>query len=348
MLRSNIHSSKMLERSFVIIGDIYCDIIATAITEMPKWGEDRRAQAISIMAGGSALNMTVHGAAFLKYRKDLITVSSPPQSELSSLRLKLLSCTGNDLQGEICRNELNKYASVDTTGVVIRNDVSTGTCIVLSGPGDRSFVSHSACIGDTLSLDLFNNKTSNNNTAAPTSLEEHIRDMKHFHFAGFYNCTRLAAEILPFLKQINQGIHSSNHSINSSYFGVTTSLNPQFDATGKYDHIQELCPYLTFFIANEYELRAVSKLSPESNLAEQAAVLLGWGCQAVVATLGKRGAISFFKESSEFKEILEKSGLDLDVQVVTVGDTAVCSLTQRCAVVEKVADTTGAGDAFTG
>jgi sugar/nucleoside kinase (ribokinase family) len=149
------------------------------------------------------------------------------------------------------------------------------------------------------------------------------KQIRHYHIGGFYNCTRLSHEVLPFFRKIG-----------SNEAPVTTSLNPQCDASGKYDLVQEICPYLTFFIANEAELRLVSKLPETSTLEEQAQMLLTWGCKAVVVTRGKHGAVAFFADTALFNH----SGTSGSMNCIA----------QSTPLVNPVVDTTGAGDAFAG
>ena len=155
-------------------------------------------------------------------------------------------------------------------------------------------------------------------------LQHDQHNPRHYHIGGFYNCTKLCHEVLPFFQKVCAN-------------DVTTSLNPQSDATGKYDLIDAVCPYLTFFIANEAELRLVSKLGEASTLSDQARVLLNWGCKAVIVTRGKLGVVAFFSDPSDFNDTLTAH---------TEG--GVCTIVQAAPVVDPVADTTGAGDAFAG
>ena len=224
-----------------IIGDIFCDVIATNIQELPKWGEDSLTQKIQILAGGSALNITVHGAHYLQYRSSLLPTSP-------SLRLKLLSCTGGDLQGQLCKAQLQRFSNIDTSCIVSKDEWRTGSCVVLSGQNDRSFVTDRGCI-DQLSISLFDESMFQFNETC------------HFHIGGFYNCIKLCQEVLPFFKKIHENnILRGGHDENGE---VTTSLNPQCDASGQYDFLPAICPYLTFFIGNEAEVRLVSKKGDE-------------------------------------------------------------------------------------
>ena len=224
-----------------IIGDIFCDVIATNIHELPKWGEDSLTQKIQIMAGGSALNITVHGAHYLQYRSSRpTTISTSP-----SLRLKLLSCTGGDLQGQLCKAKLQCLSNIDSSCIVSKDEWRTGSCVVLSGQNDRSFVTDRGCI-DQLSVSLFDESMFQFN------------DTCHFHVGGFYNCIKLCQEVLPFFKKVYD-----NNNFRGVHGEVTTSLNPQCDASGQYDFLPAICPYLTFFIGNEAEVRLVSKKGDE-------------------------------------------------------------------------------------
>jgi hypothetical protein len=314
-----------------IIGDTFCDVIAVDLNEMPQWGGDSLTK-IQIHAGGSALNITVHGAAYLEYKARLSLPPPPPSPSSSSsaqlspppqLRIKLLSCTGSDLQGQVCKAQLGRFPSIiDTSGVLSRDEWRTGSCVVLSGRLDRSFVTDRGCI-DQMSLDYFDDDMFQYN------------DARHYHIGGFYNCTTLTHEVLSFFRKV-----SSRR--------VTTSLNPQCDASGKYDFIPAICPYLTFFIGNEAEVLLVSKTRDGSTLDEQAQTLVDWGCQAVIVTRGKHGAVAYFRDSSDL--------FDGDGAVPVTGAATVAGptgqglryLKQPSPLVDPVADTTGAGDAFAG
>jgi sugar/nucleoside kinase (ribokinase family) len=213
------------KKEIAIIGDIFCDILASGVAKIPEWEADTLSSGITILAGGSALNITVHGA-------NCSSILEEP------VKLHFFSCVGDDFQGKVCREALD-HPCIDARGVLIRKE-KTGTCIVLSGTNDRSFVTDRACI-KKLSVTWFDQS------------EIFLPSVSHIHIGGFYNCNTLQTEIPAFLK-------------NAREHNLTTSLNPQYDATGGWDGIREICPYLTLFISNEVELSSIVKLADRLGL----------------------------------------------------------------------------------
>jgi sugar/nucleoside kinase (ribokinase family) len=268
-------------KEIIVIGDIFCDIIALDVKLPDAWGTDTLSKEIKVVAGGSALNVTVHAANYSAHLNEIV-------------KLHLLSCTGNDFQGKVCRDALN-HPCIDSSRVIVNESARTGSCIVLSGASDRSFVTDRGCIKD-MKIDWFNQEE----LFSPTT--------SHIHIGGFYNCDTLQEDVCDLLmRAVEQNI--------------TTSLNPQYDATEKWEGIEKLCPYVTFFISNESELTSITKSTESSSTLKKAGILLNWGCQNVVITMGNQGAISF-KNDGTF-------------------------INQKAGIVEVV-DTTGAGDGFAG
>lgn len=60
--------------------------------------------------------------------------------------------------------------------------VYLGTCIVLSGMGDRAFVTNRGCV-DKMSLSWFKPR-----------IEETV-GINHFHSSGYFNCTTIRSEL---------------------------------------------------------------------------------------------------------------------------------------------------------
>lgn len=67
-----------------VLGDSFCDIMASDMTSLPKVGGDVLAN-IAMCAGGSGLNSTVHGAHFADVKG-------------LDVRFQLLTALGNDFQ----------------------------------------------------------------------------------------------------------------------------------------------------------------------------------------------------------------------------------------------------------
>ena len=87
--------------------------------------------------------------------------------------------------------------------------------------------------------------------------------------------------------------------------GIHTSLNPQYDATDKWDGIESLAPYISILFLSEMELFAITK---SESVSAAAYMILDWGCKMVVLTLGSKGAVAYTKE-----EVIEQSSLVVEV-----------------------------------
>lgn len=77
-----------------IIGDIFVDILASKLENLPKWGTDTLGT-ISTVPGGSALNTTLHAVYYIEERA-------------YHNKVNIFSAVGNDFFGKLCRNALGK------------------------------------------------------------------------------------------------------------------------------------------------------------------------------------------------------------------------------------------------
>lgn len=271
-------------KSINVLGDIFCDIIASDIhDQLPKWGEDTLGN-ICILPGGSALNSAIHAATYADY----VALSS-------TIIIRMFSAVGLDIQGNICETSLQQRHII-TSNIVKNPNLRTGSCIVLSGSSDRGFVSDRGCLAD-MSISWFN--------------RHDLLSTSHIHMGGFYNCPKMKEELPALFKDA-----ISNN--------VTTSLTSQFDASGRWDGIFEVCPFCTFLICNESEVAAMGQ---ERSLQETVARLVELGCRYVVVTKGKDGAMVYWKDEC---------------------GTELRSHHEPIHVSVKLVDTTGAGDAFVG
>ena len=303
-----------------ILGDIFTDIVAKVPAKIAVGGDTL--SKIDVFPGGSGLNISVHLASYLS--------SQSQSSSQPKLQAAMYSCVGNDVHGEMCIKAL-KDAGVDESHVIVCKDtkIKTGTCIVLSSGTERSFITDGGCNETELSLSLFSPKQQNDLFSS---------NMKHFHCSGLYN--------LPNLRQVDEKsglqnnlrnlfLNAKNRSSNSNSrssspslsplkrkfvdMPVITSMNPQYDANGKWDSVRGVCDLLDIFIGNEEEVMQISNSNearrkytsndsttnsntyevdffPKTkSLTEAAMRILSWGAGIVVSTLGKRGAVAFFR-----------------------------------------------------
>jgi ribokinase len=130
---------------------------------------------------------------------------------------------------------------------------------------------------------------------------ETLDGFDHIHFAGPYQQTKLRPEITRILKLAQAR-------------KMTTSLDPQWDASEKWEHMDQWLPLLTYLFVNEGEALSMTKAR---SLNEACKTLQGRTNLAVLKA-GKDGSMVF-----------------VDGKIHTVPARSV-----------KVVDTTGAGDCF--
>ena len=131
--------------------------------------------------------------------------------------------------------------------------------------------------------------------------ERELAGFEHLHFAGPYQQTKFRPEMTRVLKLARS-------------MGVTTSLDPQWDATERWEFMDQWLPLLTYLFVNEGEAMSITR-QPS---AEQAVVALQARTPRAILKAGKSGAM-----------------------VVIDG-----KLHKLPAPALKVVDTTGAGDCF--
>jgi sugar/nucleoside kinase (ribokinase family) len=248
-----------------IIGDLFCDILAST-QNLPTWGTDTLASGIQLLPGGSAFNSAVYASKYTRLKEYPIQIS-------------LYGAVGNDMFSGIMKKAIHDNDIVDH--VVARPGARTGSCIVMSSNKDRCFITDRGVV-DEMKLEWF--EESESDIIPP--------ETRHLHVGGYYNLGVLKAELESLLKRaLSLGIH--------------TSLNPQYDATEKWDGIESLAPYLSVLILSEMELFAITKAE---TVGAAASMILDWGCKIVVVTLGPKGAIAYTKE-----EVIEQNTLVVEV-----------------------------------
>ena len=279
------------KRSVVnVIGDIFVDIIASGLVEMPSWEKDTLAS-IRTFPGGSALNTAMHFAYFV----DKFHVSGRVEDDKALIAL--YSAVGNDNLGKICFSALDKVGATLHNKVQIHDNGRSGSCIVLTGNGGRGFITDRGVI-DTFQLEDFESS----DLLSPL--------VAHTHIGGYYNCPGIRSGLCEFLQRATAA-------------GQTISVNPQYDASEKWDGIKEIAPYITYLIANESE---TCKIAHEQSLLEAVNVLLkDYGILSVIVTQGANGASLY----------------SLDKDVLSLNSCSVSGIANV-----DVVDTTGAGDAF--
>jgi sugar/nucleoside kinase (ribokinase family) len=147
---------------------------------------------------------------------------------------------------------------------------------------------------------------------------------------------------------------------------ITTSLNPQYDAADKWEHIMSLSEHLDVLILSEEE---ACKIAKKDTVQRSVEALLTAGCKLVVVTAAEKGSTAYCNMSSD---VVEGSVEALEEFLNSEAATTATATGQGSILIRPklraslgvtggrllkvsvrshsvhVADTTGAGDAFAG
>ncbi len=200
-------------------------------------------------------------------------------------RISFLGLAGNDAYGDFMLDGMKKFGiGID---LVRRTDkVKTGVTVNLIYQNTRSQVTYPGTISEFSGSDID---------------EQVLRGFDHVHFAGPYQQTRFRPEITRLLQLAKQ-------------LGMTSSLDPQWDATGRWEYMADWLPLLTYLFVNEDEAKSIAGASD-----------VGQACTWLAARtrypLVKAGAAGVYLVDAG--KVVQVPGIAVDV-----------------------VDTTGAGDTF--
>jgi len=193
---------------------------------------------------------------------------------------------GADEFGDFLLRRLEQ-SGVDTSHLVRSRSGRTGICISMSFPEEYAMVSY-AGIRESFRVEDVD--------------FDYVKTARHLHMSGFYLLPGMWAGLVRLFREAKQA-------------GLTTSLDPDHDSSGKWDGgIRDLLPYVDFFFPNEYESLSITGAG---DIETAAARLRGLAATTVI----KRGA---------------------EGVLVVSGSTTVSAPAFRITPV----DTTGAGDSF--
>jgi sugar/nucleoside kinase (ribokinase family) len=201
------------------------------------------------------------------------------------LKVGFIGVCGDDLFGRFMLDEMTRR-QVDVAPVIVDASVSTGLSVILSTETDRAILTH---VG------------SMNCLRADQVTNELLACSRHIHVASYF----LQSALQPGLSDLFRRAHA---------LGLTTSLDPNWDPSGKWSGYDELLPFVNVFLPNENEALAMTG----SANYEQALANLVQKCAWVAIKLGARGAIA-----GRGSEMASSPALKINV-----------------------VDTTGAGDSF--
>jgi sugar/nucleoside kinase (ribokinase family) len=174
------------------------------------------------------------------------------------LNVAFIGFCGDDVFGRFMLDEMQKR-NIDVNSVIVRPDGQTGLSVILNRGLDRAILTHAGLIAALQSSDISDTL---------------FRQTRHLHIASYFLQTMLQ----PDLPDIFRRAHS---------FGLTTSLDTNYDPSEKWTGFDELLSVTNVFLLNEKEARS---LSGEANL-DLAAHKLGSKVETLAVKLGEDGAL---------------------------------------------------------
>ncbi len=201
------------------------------------------------------------------------------------LKIAFIGVCGDDIFGHFMLDEMQKRG-VDVSNVIVRNGEQTGLSVILNQDMDRAILTYPGLIAALQASDI------------PDAL---LQKAQHLHVASYFLQTNLQPDLMGLFQRARA-------------FGLTTSLDTNYDPSESWVGFDELLSVTNVFLPNEKE--ALS-LSGESNL-DLAADKLRSRVETLGIKLGADGALG------------ARDGEKVRVASIPV----------------KVIDTVGAGDSF--
>jgi sugar/nucleoside kinase (ribokinase family) len=196
------------------------------------------------------------------------------------LKVGFIGVCGDDVFGRFMLDEMSKR-DVDIENVIRRPDGSTGMSIILNQSSDRAILTHPGLMPELRPSDIS---------------DALLRDARHLHVASYFLQTNLQPEL--------PGLFHRAHS-----FGLTTSLDTNYDPSEQWLGFDELLAATDIFLPNKIEALSITTSSD----VEIAAKELARKAKLVVIKLGEEGTLACEKDS-----IARASSIPVDV-VDTVG-----------------------------
>jgi sugar/nucleoside kinase (ribokinase family) len=175
------------------------------------------------------------------------------------LKVAFIGVCGDDVFGSFILQKM-QTRGVNISNVILLPNGQTGLSVILNRGSDRAILTHSGLIATLKAEDVTNSL---------------LRQARHLHIAGYF----LQTALQPGLPDLFARARS---------IGLTTSLDTNWDPSGKWRGFDKLLRLTDIFLPNENEALSLSGAStPEAALQ-----ILGQKSQVVVVKCGKRGALA--------------------------------------------------------
>ncbi len=245
----------------LVIGEINPDLIVQGKEIIPEFNQtEKLIEKVSLTIGSSSVIMAC-GAARL------------------GLRVAFIGLVGDDLFGQFMIKQMQSHG-LNTDGVVIDPDLTTGISIILSKTTDRAILTFPGSIPELgmahINFDLLDRT-------------------RHVHVGSYFLIEKLRRDLPEMFKTAKEK-------------GLSTSLDTNWDPHNRWD-IDSVIPFVDILFPNENELRKLTgKTDLYAGLERMSKVI-----PLLVVKLGEKGAI--LKRGDQ---IIESSSIKVKV-IDTVG-----------------------------
>jgi sugar/nucleoside kinase (ribokinase family) len=201
------------------------------------------------------------------------------------LKVAFVGVCGADIFGRFMLDEMSKRG-VDVSAVRVDPDRQTGLTVILNKGNDRAMLTHTGTIADL---------------RADAVTDDLLRQSRHLHIASYFLQTALQPDLPDLFRRART-------------LGLTTSLDTNWDPSGRWIGVLELLSLADIFLPNENEAIAISQARTDGQALKRLAQHTG----TVAMKRGAQGALACRGEET----------------------ASVCALSGN------VVDTVGAGDTF--
>ena len=181
------------------------------------------------------------------------------------LKVAFIGVCSDDTFGRFMLAEMQKRG-VDVSNVIVRADGQTGLSVILNRGADRAILTHPGLIAALRASDFS---------------DALLRNARHLHVASYF----LQTNLQPDLPDLFQRARS---------FGLTTSLDTNYDPSEKWLGFDELLSQVDIFLPNKTEALSIT----QSKNVESAAGQLADKCKLAAIKLGADGALLQTKDKT--------------------------------------------------
>jgi sugar/nucleoside kinase (ribokinase family) len=267
----------MMNQTFDILvaGEINPDLILSGDV-VPTFGQVEKLVDSASLAIGSSSAIFACGAARL------------------GLKTAFVGVCGNDLFGQFMLDELQRH-SVNVSNVIVLPGGQTGLSVILN-----QLIAHEAGTIDSSDRAILTHAGLISSLKIENVSEDLLRQSRHLHVGSYF----LQTALQPGLPDLFARARS---------LGLTTSLDPNWDPSGKWHAFDELLQQVDVFLPNENEALALT----EAVSVDAAVIELRKKCRTFALKLGAQGALAWRGEESARVPALKLQVVD----TIGAGDT---------------------------